>query len=137
MAFTVMAGRWANGVNPGEYTRVRCPACSGKIVYNGNYFCEYWGTVISRQRVGGDCDWALPHPADNDLDRWLSWILSGYVEGVETWSGRYGWQYSGDDPQPPGVNLSKLTDPERFAHYTELIRDRVAALDTPKEANSQ
>lgn len=38
-----------------------CPTCGDDfVVYNGNYFCDGWGDT---------CDWALPHPATDQLDR--------------------------------------------------------------------
>jgi hypothetical protein len=50
---------WAKGTND----TIPCPttACEGKIVYNGNYFCENFDS--------GDCDWALPHPVRSKKDR--------------------------------------------------------------------
>lgn len=48
---------------------VSCPLCGQRVIYNGNYFCEDWGFVHNGKRTGGDCDWALPHPAVNDSDR--------------------------------------------------------------------
>lgn len=54
-----------DGVN--QLTLERCPECSARIVYNGNYFCEYFDHY---------CNWALPHPprkqADKDLLFWLT-----------------------------------------------------------------
>jgi len=45
----------------GTDQRIVCPACGdAPIVYNGNYFCDDWG---------GECDWALPHPATRRRDR--------------------------------------------------------------------
>lgn len=40
------------------FTNVDCPKpnCRGKVVYNGNYFCEFHGY---------SCDWALSH---NDIN---------------------------------------------------------------------
>ncbi len=52
--------------NYGEPTEARCPKCSGRVVYNGNYFCENWGD---------DCDWALPHPARSKKDRAVCDVL--------------------------------------------------------------
>jgi hypothetical protein len=41
-----------------------CPSCGSRIVYSGNYFCEYydWSPEPS-------CTWALSHPATEDEDR--------------------------------------------------------------------
>jgi endogenous inhibitor of DNA gyrase (YacG/DUF329 family) len=52
-------------------TLEKCPDCGGKIVYNGNYFCE---------NLGGeplDCHWALPHPPRREADRDLALRLTG------------------------------------------------------------
>lgn len=124
--FTVMTGETSREVD--RCTRVRCPRprCSGRIVYNGNYFCEFWQPSFLRNPSRGDCDWALPHPASDPLNRWLCWILVGHVEGTEKMI-RGEWQYSGDDPEPPRDDLSRLTDPERFAHYIALIEERKTA----------
>jgi hypothetical protein len=55
--------------NDGIITNVNCPSCGKRIIYNGNYFCEDWGYVSKRTRYGGDCSWALPHPATSATDR--------------------------------------------------------------------
>ena len=68
------AARWweqPDGVNNGKQGRIAspkgrggkipCPKCGVfPVVYNGNYFCDDWG---------GECDWALPHPALSKRDR--------------------------------------------------------------------
>ena len=56
---------------PGRLTEERCPECGGRIVYNGNYFCEY------RYLPAGSCDWALPHPAREKADQDLAIRLTG------------------------------------------------------------
>ena len=56
-------------MNRGVPTGLKCPnhkQCGGYIVYNGNYFCTEFGHDStnddgSPKRIGGDCDWALPH----------------------------------------------------------------------------
>jgi hypothetical protein len=53
---------------PGSLTAERCPECGGRIVYNGNYFCEFFGS---------DCSWALPHPTRKKADRELALRLTG------------------------------------------------------------
>jgi hypothetical protein len=57
--------------NEGEPTNEKCPKCNGKIVYNGNYFCENWGDT---------CNWALPHPQIEMADKKISYSLVGYWE---------------------------------------------------------
>lgn len=57
--------------NHGEPTNEKCPDCGGKIVYNGNHFCENWGTT---------CNWALPHPQVRLEDKQVSFRLSGFWE---------------------------------------------------------
>ena len=49
-------------------TLEHCPRCGATVVYNGNYFCEHWGTA---------CDWAMPHPPVKQADRELSLRLTG------------------------------------------------------------
>jgi DNA-directed RNA polymerase subunit RPC12/RpoP len=61
-------GRGARGMNNGTTTLERCPDCGGRVIYNGNYFCESWG---------GPCWWALPHPARRRADRDLALRLTG------------------------------------------------------------
>jgi len=48
---------------------VCCPQCGKRVIYNGNYFCEDWGYVHKRSRMGGNCSWALQHPATSAADR--------------------------------------------------------------------
>ncbi len=115
MPFTVSTGKWSKRrASPGHYTRVPCPKCTGMIVHNGNAFCEWWGNT---------CDWALPHPPTEPLDRWLQWILNGYHEGTERF-GKNGWEYSGNITEQPKSDLSKHTDPERARIYLELAAER-------------
>lgn len=45
-----------------------CPDCGARVIYNGNYFCERWG---------GECWWALPHPARRQADLDLALRLTG------------------------------------------------------------
>jgi len=64
----------------GKYTAEDCPrkGCSGKIVYNGNNFCEFWAWHPDEKPVdyeAGECDYALPHPQVEYQDRLLSWNL--------------------------------------------------------------
>ena len=66
--------------NSGDLTPEKCPECGGNIVYNGNYFCEFWGHVYKGERCGGPCDWALPHPAVRPIDRELAMRLCGDTE---------------------------------------------------------
>jgi DNA-directed RNA polymerase subunit RPC12/RpoP len=63
------------GSNDGRETEAICPECGGKIIYNGNYFCQHWGTVIEGRRIGGPCDWALPHPVTQQRDKDICDIL--------------------------------------------------------------
>jgi hypothetical protein len=59
----VSGGRLVDG-------HVRCPKCGGRVVYNGNYFCQWWTfTKSGRPLREGECTWALPHPATSDEDR--------------------------------------------------------------------
>jgi hypothetical protein len=65
--------------NYGTYTAEDCPreGCKGKIVYSGNYFCEYWGYVPEGEELPeGTCEWALPHPPTEYQDRLVSWNLT-------------------------------------------------------------
>lgn len=61
---------------------VRCPSCGLRVIYNGNYFCEEFGGIVTqaiefngirgyeRIRFGGVCDWALDtNPAVTKKDR--------------------------------------------------------------------
>ncbi len=51
----------AEGSVAGTTEAIPCPKCGeAPVVYNGNYFCGYWGD---------GCDWALPHPARLPRDR--------------------------------------------------------------------
>jgi predicted RNA-binding Zn-ribbon protein involved in translation (DUF1610 family) len=52
----------------GKATLEKCPDCGGTIVYNGNYFCQWFGD---------DCDWALPSPPRREADRDLALRLTG------------------------------------------------------------
>jgi len=72
-------------VNYGTYTAEDCPlaGCPGKVVYNGNYFCEYWGWVPRGELPEGTCTWAMPHPQTEYADRLLSWKLTGAWEEGE------------------------------------------------------
>lgn len=51
--------------NEGDHTGVRCPrrGCGGEVIYNGNYFCEYWTYrgQPPRELEDWECDWALSH----------------------------------------------------------------------------
>lgn len=51
-----------------------CPRCGGRILYAGNYFCEFWGCSLPGDdgtvtRHGGPCNWAMPHPVRGAVDR--------------------------------------------------------------------
>jgi len=74
------SGDLPSGQGCGKYTDQKCPreGCSGKVVYNGNYFCEHWTWRPSRKvdYDAGECDYALPHPQTEYLDRLLSWNLT-------------------------------------------------------------
>lgn len=75
-----------NGTNFGTYTAEDCPRenCQGKVVYNGNYFCEFWGwDPDGKPLPEGACDWALPHPQTEYADKLLSWKLTGAWEQGE------------------------------------------------------
>jgi predicted RNA-binding Zn-ribbon protein involved in translation (DUF1610 family) len=61
-------GKGSRGMNNGKTTLEKCPECGGRVIYNGNYFCERWG---------GECWWALPHPAGKAADRELALRLTG------------------------------------------------------------
>jgi rRNA maturation protein Nop10 len=52
----------------GRSTLEKCPDCGGRVIYNGNYFCE---------RRGGECGWALPCQARRTADRELALRLTG------------------------------------------------------------
>jgi len=71
----------------GTYTDQDCPreGCPGKIVYNGNYLCEYWAWYSDRKvdYDAGECDYGLPHPQTEYQDRLLSWKLTGAWEEGE------------------------------------------------------
>lgn len=60
----------ARDCESGRLTLEHCPRprCGGRIVYNGNYFCEF---------LSDGCDWALPHPARSKADRELALRLTG------------------------------------------------------------
>jgi hypothetical protein len=61
--------------NPGSTpTNETCPKCGLEVVYNGNYFCTDWGLNDA------DCDWALPHPPTELVDKQISFRLVGYWE---------------------------------------------------------
>lgn len=67
--------------NGGQLTDEKCPECGSRILYNGNYFCEYWGVDLEViGRVGGECNWALPHPQEKLVDKQISFRLGGYWE---------------------------------------------------------
>jgi len=66
--------------NYGDLTPETCPECGGHIIYNGNYFCEFWGTTYQGKRLGGPCDWALPHPSVRPVDRELALRLCGSTD---------------------------------------------------------
>lgn len=43
---------------------VLCPKCKdGRVVYNGNYFCEFFTHPKAAGRRD-ECDWALSHRSD-------------------------------------------------------------------------
>lgn len=52
----------------GTVTLEHCPSCGARIIYNGNYFCEDYGS---------SCGWALPHPARKKADQRLAMSLVG------------------------------------------------------------
>lgn len=60
----------------GKLTEEKCPDCGGRVLYNGNYFCEFWSTDSSDV----DCAWALSHPQTRLVDKQISWRLQGYWE---------------------------------------------------------
>jgi predicted RNA-binding Zn-ribbon protein involved in translation (DUF1610 family) len=64
----VTGGKGSRGMNNGKSTLEKCPECGGRVIYNGNYFCERWG---------GECWWALPRPARTEADRELALRLTG------------------------------------------------------------
>jgi predicted RNA-binding Zn-ribbon protein involved in translation (DUF1610 family) len=66
--FTLCNWSSAREVPQGKATLEKCPDCGGTIVYNGNYFCEHFGS---------DCPWALPHPTRKRADRELALRLTG------------------------------------------------------------
>lgn len=66
--------------NVGDLTPEKCPSCGGRVLYNGNYACEFWGTTYEGTRLGGPCSWALPHPATSKVDREIALRLDGSVE---------------------------------------------------------
>ncbi len=57
--------------NTGYATTEKCPDCGKQIVYNGNYFCIDWGSnsATDGSRMGGPCNWALPHPVVEPRDK--------------------------------------------------------------------
>jgi len=68
--------------NYGTYTGERCPksGCPGMVVYNGNYFCEFWAWRPSEKYEEGECNWALPHPQTEYADKMVSFRLTGAWE---------------------------------------------------------
>jgi hypothetical protein len=60
--------------NEGDPTGVRCPRCGGEVIYNGNYFCEYWVWRGQPPRAleNGECEWVL---GSTDSD----WLEPGEV----------------------------------------------------------
>jgi len=58
----------------GKPTNEKCPKCGGTIEYNGNYFCQHWNDT---------CDWALPHPQTELVDKQIQFRLTGYWEKGE------------------------------------------------------
>lgn len=65
--------------NHGTPTGHECPKkCGGKVVYNGNYFCENW--TYPKPKLPGECDWALPHPQTLRRDQEMAIKLFGFWE---------------------------------------------------------
>ncbi|MFF5977050.1 hypothetical protein ACFY7C_36720 [Streptomyces sp. NPDC012769] len=64
--------------NEGDPTKEKCPKCGAPIIYNGNYFCLYWSN--EHPLPVGACNWALPHPQTELVDKQLSMNLVGYWE---------------------------------------------------------
>jgi hypothetical protein len=66
--------------NDGWLTVEHCPDCGGRILYNGNYYCEHWGWTKKgiRTRYGGSCNWSLPHDVErNEVEQALFDRLCG------------------------------------------------------------
>jgi len=100
----------ARGGQFGTYTAESCPreGCTGKIISNGNYFCEFWTWYPDDKPVdysAGECDWALPHPQTEYADKMISWRLSGYWEEgeVQDPNDRYNtlWIVHKTEPEKP------------------------------------
>lgn len=57
-----------------------CRKCKkGRVIYNGNYFCEFWGHDYEGKRYGGPCDWAMDQK-DTKANRR---IIANYAEQRE------------------------------------------------------
>lgn len=67
--------------NNGDPTNEKCPKCGAPVIYNGNYFCTYW--YYGDNPPEGSCDWALPHPQTELIDKQISHRLVGYWEEGE------------------------------------------------------
>lgn len=77
--------------NAGKGTGENCPKCNGEILYNGNHFCEYWNDT---------CDWALPHPQTELVDKRISFKLVGYwEEGEKIINGELCWIVHREEPR--------------------------------------
>lgn len=77
--------------NVGRDTGENCPKCNGSILYNGNYFCEYWKET---------CNWALPHPQTELVDKQISFKLTGeWEEGEKIINGEPRWIVHEEEPK--------------------------------------
>lgn len=89
--------------NQGDPTKEKCPNCGGVVVYNGNYFCEHWtfhadGSPVDTEK--GECDWALPHPQIELVDKQISFRLTGeWEEGEVIIDGELCWITHREEPK--------------------------------------
>ena len=57
-------GETADLVTSPKLGHVPCPnavRCGGRVVYNGNYFCEFWTYPLPARPSAGECNWAMSH----------------------------------------------------------------------------
>lgn len=89
--------------NTGKPTEEKCPKCGRVILYNGNYFCEHWtsyydGSPVNRE--AGECDWVLPHPQTELVDKQIYFRLCGYwEEGEKIINGEARWIIHREEPK--------------------------------------
>jgi hypothetical protein len=84
-----------NWLQNGDPTEEKCPKCGSTILYNGNYFCKNWNYPATEN----DCDWALPHPQTELVDKRICFKLVGYwEEGEKVINGESRWIVHREEP---------------------------------------